>query len=67
MIKERLNNLNEELRDIYLSLDRELPEDIEDLTILDIRQHYANLDILKSRVGKLLAEYKITEIEYANT
>lgn len=66
MIKERLANLNEELRKTLIQYQEEASIDIEELTILDIRQHYSNLSILNSRLGSLLAQYKITELEYAN-
>lgn len=67
MIKERLANINEELRRTVFQLHQEAAVEIEELTIQDIRQHYSNLSRLNSTLENLLIEYQITERDYANS
>ncbi len=67
MVKERLSNLNNNFASTLSSMRSELDFDFEELTILDIRQKFANLAIYERQLAQLQQEYMKTEDYLANS
>lgn len=66
MVKERLTNLNNNFASTLSSMRNELDFDFEELTVLDIRQKFANLALYERQLAQLQQEYMKTEDYIAN-